>query len=110
MSKYSLYLNDILRAINDITETTKNKNFNSFAKDKNLVDATAMRFQVIGESIKKLPKRLKENGRGINWTYLESLRNIISHAYFKIGPELLWDIVKKEVPKLKESILKMKKF
>lgn len=36
MSKYSLYLNDILRAINDITETTKNKNLTLLRKIKTL--------------------------------------------------------------------------
>ena len=108
MLKYSLYLNDILRAIKDIEETTKGKNFNSFSKDKNLVDATAMRIQIIGESIKKLPKSIKKKEKEIKWSYFESLRDIISHAYFKIDAELLWDIIQKEIPVLKNSILNIK--
>lgn len=109
MSKYNLYINDILRAISDIEETTKNKNFNVFSQDKNLVDATAMRIQIIGESVKKLPEGLKKKEKQIKWNYLESLRNIISHAYFKIDSELLWDILQKEVPPLKKAILKISK-
>ena len=107
MSKYKLYINDILRAINLIEKTTKGKNLGSFSKDKNLVDATAMRVQIIGESIKKLPKIMKDKLKSINVVYLEGLRNIISHTYFKINPELLWSIVDEEIPNLKKEIKKL---
>lgn len=109
MLKYNLYINDILRAIKDIYETTKAKNFDMFSKDKNLVDATAMRIQIIGESVKKLPSKFKKKKKNIKWVYLENLRNLISHAYFKVDPKLLWNIVKKEIPPLRKVILKMKK-
>lgn len=108
MSKYRLYINDISRAIKDIESSTKNKTDKSFAKDKNLIDATAMRLQIIGESIKKLPDNFKKKEEGINWEYLEGLRNIISHAYFRISSELLFDVVKTEIPKLKKAIKKLK--
>lgn len=107
MSKYSLYFKDIVRAIRIIEETTKNKTFDSFVKDKNLVDATAMRVQVIGESSKKIPIKIKRPIKEVNWSYLEGLRNLISHAYFKINPNLLWDIVIEEIPLLKKSIKKI---
>mgnify|MGYP001609545580 CR=1 FL=1 len=85
MSRYNLYINDILRAISDIEETTKNKNFNAFSKDKNLVDATAMRIQIIGESIKKIPEDLKKKEKQIKWNYLESLRNIKGLRWYNIN-------------------------
>jgi len=38
------------------------KNFRSLSEsDKNLIDATAMRLQIIGESIKKIPNKFKKN-------------------------------------------------
>lgn len=109
MLKYNLYIKDILRAIKIIEETTKGKSFNLFVKDKNLVDATAMRVQIIGESCKKIPEKIKHPIKEVNWSYLEGLRNVISHAYFKINSELLWDIIKTEIPLLKKAVRRLNK-
>jgi len=108
MLKYKLYINDILRAIKITESTTKNKSFEDFNKNKNLIDATAMRIQIIGESAKKLPENLKRKMKETNWAYLEGLRNIISHAYFRVNTHLLWGIVKNEIPKLKKDIQKIR--
>jgi len=103
MLRYNLYVNDILRAINNIEESTNKKSFDSFSLDKTLIDATAMRLQIIGESLKKIPSKFKKNKK-VNWKDLEDLRNIISHAYFKINPALLFDIIKNKIPELKKEI------
>lgn len=107
MLKYRLYCKDILRAIRLIEITTKNKTFMVFSKNINLIDATAMRIQIIGESIRKLPSELKTDTKEINWSYLEGMRNIISHTYFKVNSELLWNIIKEELPFLKKYIKKI---
>ena len=106
MLKYELYLNDILRAITAIEESTKEKSIEQFESDKNLIDATAMRLQIIGESIKKIPNKFKKN-RKIKWGDLKELRNIISHAYFRLNPKILFDIVKNQIPELKKEIQKL---
>lgn len=36
------------------------------------------------------------------------LRNIISHAYDSVEPEMLWGIIQKNVPVLAEEIRKLK--
>ena len=107
MSKYELYLNDILRAINLIDESTTGVSYESFKTNQTLIDATAMRLQIIGESLKKIPKKFKKN-KEINWRDLQNLRNIISHAYFRINSSIIFSVVKDEIPKLKSEIQKIK--
>lgn len=109
MSKYELYLNDILRAIKKIEFSLKNKNESSFEEDDNLIDATSMRLQIIGESIKKLPLEIKRKYKVVNWERLSKIRNIISHAYFKINTKLIWSVIEKEIPILKKYVYKIKK-
>ena len=109
MLKYELYLNDILRAIELIEKSTKDKDIEEFKSDKELIDATAMRLQIIGESIIKLPLKLKERYGKVDWNKYLQTRNIISHSYFAVNLEILWSIVKKDISKLKRSILKIKK-
>ena len=103
MSRYNLYFNDILRAINRIEKSVKDKSLEEFSSDENLIDATAMRLQIIGESLKKIPSNLKEN-KEINWKSLEKLRDLISHAYFQVNPALLFSIINNNLIKLKIEI------
>ena len=104
MLKYKLYLNDILRTIKLIEFSTKNINFDKFDSDRNLIDATCMRIQVIGESIKKIPKEVKERYPKIDWKRFLDSRNIISHSYFAVNPMIIWTIIRDEIPVLKKQI------
>ncbi len=103
MSKYNLYLNDVIRAIDRIEKSIKNKNFEDFKLDDEIIDATSMRLQVIGESINKLGK-LKEKYKRVDWQKYLQTRNIISHAYFAVNLEILWSIITKSIPILKKQI------
>ena len=104
MSKSELYLNDILRAIELIEKSAKGKELKKFKSNRELIDATAMRIQIIGESINKLPPQLKEKYKKFNWKKYLQTRNIISHAYFVVNPEILWSIITKNIPELKKEI------
>ena len=104
MSKFNLYLNDILRAIDLIENSVKNKRLEDFKANRESIDATAMRLQIIGESVRKLPEKLRAKYKGVEWEKYLKTRNIISHAYFAVNPDILWSIVKKNIPKLKKEI------
>ena len=105
MLKYKLYLKDILNAINKIENSLKD--INEISKNEDKLDMTLMRLQVIGESSKKLPKSLKDKHNKVNWEKIYLMRNIISHAYFNVDPETIIDIIKEEIPKLKNEIQQM---
>ena len=103
MSKYDLYLNDILRAINSIETSILKKQFKDFELDNNLIDASSMRLQIIGESVNKLSP-IHNKYKNVNWKKYLQTRNIISHAYFAIDLDIIWSIIKKDIPKLKKEI------
>ena len=42
--------------------------------------------------------------RSSNWIEMYSLRNRISHAYFGIDYEIIWDIIKHHLPENKTQI------
>jgi len=109
MSGFNLYLNDILRAIKLIEKSTKSKTFEKFKSNDELKDATSMRFQIIGESINKLGKKIQEKYKEVDWQRYLQTRNIVSHAYFAVSAEILWNIIKKDLLIFKKQILKIKK-
>ncbi len=109
MSKYDLYLNEILRAIELIEKSIIGKSLEEFKSNSEMIDANSMRLQIIGESISKLPKETILKYKEINWREFLQTRNIISHAYFAVNAKIVWLILKEELPKLNKVIEQIKK-
>lgn len=73
-----------------------------------LFNSTCMCLQVIGETLKKTdnikPNWLKNKYSEVPWTNIFALRNIISHEYAAIDPEEILNIVKNDLPDLKDKL------
>lgn len=102
--KYKLFLNDILTSSNKILYLIKNKTLEDFVQDWVVVDATIRNLEIIGEAVKNLPLELKQKYPKIEWRKIAGLRDILIHEYFGIKHNILWDIVKKKIPRLKKQI------
>ena len=72
-----------------------------------LLDAIAMRLQITGELLKKINKKDKTllgNYPEIEWDNIMRLRDIVSHHYEKVDHEIIFDICKNHIPRLKSTI------
>jgi uncharacterized protein with HEPN domain len=77
-----------------------------------LLDAIAMRLQVIGESVKRIQKRSPSyltKYSQIEWNKIAKLRDLVSHHYEQVDHEIVYDICKTHILKLEEALKKMKK-
>ena len=104
MQDYNIYLKDSLEAINKIEKSIKGLSREEFTKSPDIMDATLMRIQVVGESIKKLPLEIKKKYNNIEWSKISKTRDVISHAYSKVNVNIIWDLIKNKLPKLKEQM------
>ena len=78
--------------------------FNDFSKDRKTIDAVVRNFEIIGEASKYIPDYIKEKFTDVDWIGIVGLRNRIAHEYFGISLEIVWNIVKQELPKLKKPM------
>ena len=101
---YKLYFDDILIAIDRIFEYTQGYDFITFKHDYKTVDAVIRNFEIIGEAAKNIPIEIKEQYPNVPWNEMYSLRNRISHAYFGIDYEIIWDIITNYLPQNKLEI------
>ena len=73
-----------------------------------MFDATCMRLQTIGETMKKVDGftdgRLLASYQEIPWKKIFGLRNMISHEYVSVDSEVIFNIVKKYLPPLSEAL------
>jgi len=106
MSKYNLWLKDIERAIENIENSVRGSDINSFSRNQDAIDSNGMRMQIIGESLKKIPPNLWGDYKTEIKSFID-FRNVISHAYFKINPILLWDVIQNKIPQLKKELKKL---
>lgn len=102
MSESEVHLNLILEMIEKI-EKDSNKSLN----DDLIWDAMLMRFQVVGESVARLPDKTKNKHREVNWRKFYSFRNLISHKYSGVPSDVVANLIQ-EVPILKKAVNKIK--
>ena len=75
------------------------------------LDAICMQLVAIGESVKNLDKvtagTLLPNYPEIEWKRVMGLRDILSHHYFDIDAEIVYEVCAKHLPELAESVRRM---
>jgi uncharacterized protein with HEPN domain len=58
----------------------------------------------LGEAVKALPREVTERHPDVDWRGWAAWRAVDPHAYFGLRQELLWPIVREEVPRLLASV------
>ena len=101
---YILFLEDILSAIEKIEMYTKGLKFKKFRENSMAVDAVIRNFEVIGEATKNVPKTVKDKYPDVEWKEAIGFRNVLTHDYFGIDLESVWDTLKNNIPVLKRHI------
>jgi uncharacterized protein with HEPN domain len=98
------YLDDILEAIQRIEQYTASVNLESLKTDQLVLDGVVRNLEIIGEAAKKLPDDVKSRAKDIDWRKIAGMRDILIHEYFGIDVEIIWDVVKKKLPELRDAV------
>ena len=98
------FLGDIWEAMDMIGLYTKGLTYRKFLEDRKTQDAVVRNFEVIGEATKNIAADFKAKHPKVPWKTLAGLRDKLIHFYFGIDYKIVWDITKKELPKLKRQI------
>jgi len=106
---YSDYLQDIIKAIDEIRDFIRGQNSESFETDRKTINAVVRSLEVIGEAAKKIPFSLKRKNPAIPWKKMAGMRDKLIHEYFGIDVGMVWKVAKEDIPKLKPMISKVVK-
>jgi len=102
-----LLLNDICEAIDRAEQYIENLSFDALSKDQKSVDAVVRNLEIIGEASNRLTDKFKEKYSEIEWHKVVGLRHRIVHEYFGIDLEIIWQILHKDLPELKQKIMQI---
>lgn len=93
----------IQKAINMIEVFTRDINKEDFLNDQLVISAVLFQFSVIGEAVIHIEEDLLGKYE-YPWHKVRAFRNLISHVYFEIKIEAVWNIIVKDLPELKQLI------
>jgi uncharacterized protein with HEPN domain len=102
-----VYLQDILDSIQIIEDYLENKTEFDFEQSLLLQDAVIRRFEIIGEAAAKIPTDFRQQNTGVEWVLMKDMRNKLIHEYYGVSTSTIYNTAKRELPKLKEELLKI---
>ena len=104
-----IFIEHILESIEAIEDfsrgLTKEKLISSRLKQSALV----REIEIIGEAAKNMSSELKKDYHKIPWKEIAGTRDKMIHHYFGVDLNIVFGIVKTDIPDLKIKILKIKK-
>ena len=72
-----------------------------------MLDAIAMMLIAIGESCKNLDKitggELLARYPDVDWKGAKGMRDVISHHYFDVSPDIVFSVCRKQIPMLRKT-------
>ncbi len=102
--KIELYLEDIWESILAIEEYAQNMKEEEFFLNRQVQDAVIRRLEIIGEAAKNIDEHFRNKYPDLPWKKIAGLRDVIAHEYFGVKLERIWEIVKTDLPELKQKI------
>ncbi|MBI5739113.1 MAG: DUF86 domain-containing protein [Nitrospirae bacterium] len=101
---YTDYINDILTSIKEVDEFTKGMTPDDFYKDRKTINAVIRSLEVLGEASGKISDDIKSKAPNIPWGKMTGMRNKLIHEYFGVDLEIVWTVIKEDLPPIKPLI------
>lgn len=103
------FIHHILDSINAIEDFSKNLSKEELASNRLKQSAIVREIEIIGEAVKNMSENIKNKHKEIEWKEIAGTRDKMIHHYFGIDLDIVWNIIKKDIPMLEKKIKKIKK-
>lgn len=100
----SVYLHHILDAFLQIELYTNGVTYGDFLGNRLLQDGVIRQLEIMGEAARSVSDELRSKYPNIPWQQMIDLRNRMIHAYFNIEYQIIWEIVKYDIPNVKQDV------
>ena len=101
-------INDIILCCEKIIRFTSGMNQEQLAEQELVMDAVLRNIEIIGEATKNVPEDVRAQMPGIEWRKIAGMRDWISHVYYRVDLDIVWDAVENKVPDLLRALQSFK--
>lgn len=96
--KWKMRIQHILDAIAENLSFTDNISYAQLHQDQKTLKAIVWNLTVIGEAVRQLPPHVETDFPDVPWAKMRGMRNHIVHGYERIDLEIVWEVVRNELP------------
>jgi uncharacterized protein with HEPN domain len=107
--EYIDFIEDILDAMDKAEIILEGVSYKQFEEDFRINFAVIRALEIIGEATKRLPESIRNQYRNIPWRGMAGMRDRIIHGYDKVDLQIVWEVVKKDIPQIKPKVLQLLK-
>ncbi len=100
----SVYLQHVLDAISKIELYLQGVEESGFQQQSMVQDAVIRQLEIIGEAIKNLTSDLRDQYPQVPWKGWVGMRDKLSHQYFGVDLQKVWDTATLDLANLKPEI------
>jgi len=104
MKHEQVFLRHILDEIIFLIKQTEGMELEEFIKNEVLKRACSRSLEIVGEAAKNLSLDFKKRYKEIEWKKMAGLRDKMIHGYFGVNWDIVWDVIRNQIPKLKEQV------
>lgn len=104
LNKDKGWIEDIIENIKDIEIFTRNVSHEEFLKSLEKQKAIYFSISVIGETAKRLSDEFMIRNKDIKWAEIAKMRDKLIHHYNDIDEEIVWKVIKSDIPVLKKAL------
>ena len=79
----------------------------AFVNDMRTYDAVLRNLELIGEAATHIPGHVRSAHPDIDWRSVIAARNRVAHGYSGIDDDVIWDIVRTDIPDLLPKLRRM---
>jgi uncharacterized protein with HEPN domain len=97
-------LRQMLDHAREVVILSKGKSAQELVDDRVLGLAIVRLMEIVGEAANRVPNEERSKHPDIPWTQIISLRNRLIHGYDAIDYEIIWQILRYDLPKLVLSL------
>jgi uncharacterized protein with HEPN domain len=106
------YLGHMLDAIHRIQRYVQGMSGSAFKDDQLVQDAVIRNIEIIGEAasnIANVAPGFTQQHSAVPWTALYAMRNRVSHGYWIVDLDVVWQVIQKDLPELETEISQLLK-
>ena len=93
-------LQHMLDAAQKTLQFTQNCSREDLDRDEMLALAVVRLIEILGEAAKNISQQTRDLTPSIPWRQISGTRDRLSHAYFDVNLDIIWEIISSDLPQL----------
>lgn len=99
-----VFVRHIIESVEYLESHLKGYTKVNFRKDRKTYNAVVRELEIIGEACSKLTTEFKNKFNDIPWRKIIGMRNKLSHEYWNIDVNIVWEAAKIKAPELAKKL------